>query len=566
MRALPFLLIGLLVMSAPAYALNLSEVFRPLEDFFEKLNRLVYGSVQDEITVYALDNYEVYEGVYVDKLLYELLTVGNISTASYDASDFDRQLLEEDLADGRFGIIIQFNKLPSVDTIYQIAEALGGEVFHIDRGINAVAIRLVDQPRLKAWIAQNASELHVAAVYIDPPVSTPEKPPRKFGSFDVGRPVAEPKPDEQPERPIDNATRTNNTIDRPEFRPWVGNPHPIVEKKRPQVKNETPVREVEIGREQVERSAWTATLTKANEVWEENVTGRSVVIAILDTGIDESHPMLANATIGCKSFVEGEDCHDYHGHGTHVAGIAAGRPVLAEKDGRQVWVSGIAPNARILNIKVLGKNGGGSMSGVIAGLDYVAEWKSKHPDTPVVVSMSLGTPFGNPHDPVSQKVNWLADQGIPVVVAAGNEFVVIDSPGLAESAITVAAVNEEGKVASFSGKGPGTNYKDIKPDIAAPGVKVPSARANTKQLVEMSGTSMATPAVAGTIALVLERNPDLADKPGRVKELLEATAESTGEPEIWVGAGIVDAYAAVEKLPKRQQFGIMAKIKGLFGS
>ena len=553
MRALPFLLIGLLVMSAPAYALNLSEVFRPLEDIFAKLNRLIYGSLQDEITLYAKEYHEVYEGVYVDKLLYELLTAGSISAASYEASDFDRQLLEDDLADGRFGVIIQFNRLPSVEVIYQIAEALGGEVFHIDRGINAVAIRLVEQPRLKAWIAQNASELSVARVYLDTFTKVPEKP----------NPENPPSKAEKPETPADN--RTNNTIDRPGYRPWVGNPYDIIEEKRPVVKNQTPVREVEIGREQAENTAYQASLTKANEVWEAGITGRSVVIAILDTGIDENHPMLVNATIGCKSFVEGEDCHDYHGHGTHVAGIAAGRPVLAEKDGRRVWVSGIAPNARILNIKVLGKNGGGSMSGVIAGLDYVAQWKQKHPDTPVVVSMSLGTPFGNPSDPVVQKVNWLAGQGISVVVAAGNEFVVIDSPGLAENAITVAAVNEEGKVASFSGKGPGTNYKDVKPDIAAPGVKVPSARANTKQLVEMSGTSMATPAVAGAIALVLERNPDLADKPGRVKELLEATAENNGEPEIWVGAGIVDAYAAVEKLPKRQSLGIMAKVKALFG-
>lgn len=276
--------------------------------------------------------------------------------------------------------------------------------------------------------------------------------------------------------------------------------------------------------------------------------------------------MLKGAVIGSINFVEGEDPHDYHGHGTHVASIAAGRPVQVHKDNKLVWVSGVAPNAAILNVKVLGRNGGGSLSTVIKGLDYVARWHDSHPDVPVVVSMSLGTPYGNPSDPVCQKVNWLVrEKHIPVVVAAGNEFVLIDSPGLAEEAITVAAVDDENNVASFSGKGPGTNWKDVKPDVAAPGVKIPGARANTADVIEMSGTSMATPHVAGVIALLLEERPDLKDKPDEIRRLIEQTATDTIQPEIYEGHGIVDAYAAVKNLPPKNRFSMFDWFKMLFG-
>ncbi len=529
----------------PAAAFDFSDVFKPLDELFEKLNELFYHSDLIENLELFKVNYEVINGVYVEKTSWSIISG---SSANFSDPDLNALAVQPEV-----GVIIQFKRLPSTDVIYHIAEILGAEVDHIDEGINAVIFKLVDKPKLKQFILQNASSFDVCCVYLDFATRVPERP----------NPTTPPEPDEMPERPPDN--RTNNTVEMPDYRPWVGNPHTPVELP-PQAENVT-VREVVIEKKQAENANWNDKLISASDLWMENITGRNVVIAILDTGVDENHPMLKGKVIGSISFVEGEDPHDYHGHGTHCAGIAAGYPVQINKDGRLVWVSGVAPNAGILNVKVLGKNGGGSLSSVIKGLDYVAEWHDRHPDVPIVVSMSLGTPFGNPSDPVCQKVNWLVkEKKIPVVVAAGNEFVVIDSPGLAEGAITVAAVNEEGKVASFSGKGPGTNYKDIKPDISAPGVKIPSARANSRDLIEMSGTSMATPHVAGVIALLLENAPSLKDKPDRIKELIQATAkDDPAQPEIWEGAGVVDAYAAVKKLPKRSGvFDPLGWVKAVF--
>ena len=542
MKLLPIFLILILAVY-PAAAFDLSDIFKPIDEILKKLDNLFYHSDIIENLELFKANYEIINGVYVEKTSWSI-----ISGSSINFSDPDLRNLA---VQPEVGVIIQFKRLPSMDVIERIAEILGAEVDHVDKGINAVIFKFVDKPKLKEFILQDASQFDVASVWLDFATRVPERPnlPKQ------------PDPHEIPERPPDN--RTNNTMERnPGYRYWVGNPHvPVC------VENKT-VKEVIIEKKQAENAYWSDKLISANEVWEENITGRNVVIAILDTGVDENHPMLKGKVIGSISFVEGEDPHDYHGHGTHCAGIAAGYPVQINKDGRLVWVSGVAPNAAILNVKVLGKNGGGSLSSVIKGLDYVAQWHDKHPDVPIVVSMSLGTPFGNPSDPVCQKVNWLVkEKHIPVVVAAGNEFIVIDSPGLATYAITVAAVDQDGKVASFSGKGPGTNIEDIKPDIAAPGVKIPSARANTRELIEMSGTSMATPHVAGVIALLLESDPSLKDKPERIKELLQATAkDDPTQPEIWEGAGIVDAYAAVKKLPKRQNvFDPLGWVKYVFG-
>ncbi len=352
------------------------------------------------------------------------------------------------------GVIIQFKELPSRDVVNRIAEAIGGSVAYVDEGINAVVIKHCKTAKLKSFIEGEAKNFGVVAVYVD---------------FKV------------------------------KVTPFTGETYSIL--------NLT----ASIDKRVIENVNWNIRQISADEVWEENITGRGVVIAVLDTGVDENHPMLKGKVIESISFVTGEDPHDYNGHGTHCAAIAAGTPVLTYYNGRKVWVSGVAPNAKILNVKVLDKNGAGSISNVLMGLDYVAKWHDEHPDIPIVVSMSLGTPFGNPSDPVCRKVDWLVKKKhIPVVVAAGNEFVVIDSPGLATYAITVAAVDKNGKVASFSGKGPG-NIRDVKPDIAAPGVRILSARANTNGLIAMSGTSMATPHVAGVIALILEKDPDLKD-------------------------------------------------------
>ena len=322
-----------------------------------------------------------------------------------------------------------------------------------------------------------------------------------------------------------------------------------------------------ITREVIANANWNIKLIKANLVWSKTgITGKNVVIAVLDTGVDCNHVMLQDACIKSVSFVDGEGPEDLNGHGTHVASIAAGRPVKATVDGETVYVSGVAPRAYVLNVKVLGKNGGGTIINIIQGLDYVAEWKKKHLGEKVVVSMSLGSPFGSPNDPLVKKVNQIVlEEHIPVIVAAGNEFIVIDTPGIAEGAITVAAVDRNMKVAAFSGKGPGVNaLKDIKPDIAAPGVKIVAAKAGTKnQLVAMSGTSMATPHVSGVAALVLQKH-DIT--PDTLRQILIKTAyqlEGINALPTWSGAGLVDAYAAVNAKPPEK--GILDELKEVLG-
>lgn len=547
MKTATLLPIFLILLIIPASAFDFSDVFKPIEEFLKKINEIIYHSdIIEQLELFKV-NYEVINGIYVEKTTWGVL----------NAQSFDDQELDLLASKPKLNVILQFKRLPSADVINRIAELLGAEIYHIDYGINAVILKLADKPKLKEFILTNASNFDIASVYLDFSVQVPEKP----------HPVKMPEKHELPERAPDN--RTNNTIER--GNPFVGDPRQALK----YAKNETifekklakKVREVKVEKEQIKNANWNDKLVKAEDVWADNVTGRQVVIAILDTGVDEKHPMLNGSIIGSISFVEGEDPHDYHGHGTHVASIAAGRPVQVHKDDRLVWVSCVAPNAAILNVKVLGKNGGGSLSTVIKGLDYVAQWHDSHPDVPIVVSMSLGTPYGNPSDPVCQKVNWLVEkEHIPVVVAAGNEFFVIDSPGLAEKAITVAAVDDEKKVASFSGKGPGRNWKDIKPDIAAPGVKILGARANTKDVIEMSGTSMATPHVAGAIALLLQDRPDLKDKPDKIRKLIEQTATDTIQPEIFEGHGIVDAYAAVKNLPSKNRFSMFDWFKSVIGS
>ena len=305
--------------------------------------------------------------------------------------------------------------------------------------------------------------------------------------------------------------------------------------------------------EQVANANWNIKLIKADLAWsKKGITGKGVTIAVVDTGVDCNHVMLRGACIGWADFVNDKPTpYDDNGHGTHVAGIAAGRPVKANVDGKIVYVSGVAPEADILAVKVLGKDGGGTMTQILQGLDYVVQWHHKHPNIPIVVSMSLGSPFGSPRDPMVQKVEQLIrEEHIPVVIAAGNEFVVIDSPGIATDAITVAAVDRNMKVASFSGKGPGLS-EEIKPDIAAPGVDIVSARAGTpNQFIAMSGTSMATPHVSGVVALILQKYGTLT--PDSIKLILEKTAiplNGINALPTWSGAGLVDAYAAVNAKP-----------------
>ena len=250
--------------------------------------------------------------------------------------------------------------------------------------------------------------------------------------------------------------------------------------------------------------------------------GAGLVVAVIDSGIDYNHPALGGGlgpgrkVIGGYDFVNGDDdpMDDYR-HGTHVAGI------IAAAGGE---VAGIAPNVRLLAYKVLDETGHGDTSDVIAAIERALDPNgdgdtSDHAD---IINLSLGG-NGHPDDPASRAVDHAVAAGVVVCVAAGNtgEFHSIGSPAGAALAITVGASDGDSAIAEFSSRGPSTGNGAIKPDLVAPGVGIFSTVPGG-QYAPLSGTSMATPYVAGLAALLREEHPDWT--PARVKAALVATA------------------------------------------
>ncbi|MBK6853150.1 MAG: S8 family serine peptidase [Burkholderiales bacterium] len=232
-------------------------------------------------------------------------------------------------------------------------------------------------------------------------------------------------------------------------------------------------------------------------------TGSGVNLYVLDTGIRAHDEFGSRLQAGADFVGDGNGPVDCHGHGTHVAGTAAGSRY------------GVAPGATLWPVRVLGCAGGGSLSGVIAGLD----WVRAHGKRPAVVNMSLG---GDKSDALDAAVQRLTAAGITVVVAAGNENrdACRVSPARTPSAITVGATQPDDHRSSFSNHG-----KCV--DLFAPGVAILSAAiTGPSATTYKSGTSMATPHVAGAAALLLQASPALA--PAQVAAQLgsQATANA----------------------------------------
>ncbi|HTI22225.1 MAG TPA: S8 family peptidase [Kutzneria sp.] len=279
----------------------------------------------------------------------------------------------------------------------------------------------------------------------------------------------------------------------------------------------------------------------APTAWAAGYTGTGVTVAVLDTGVDNTHPDLATQEIGEKNFSGSPDDKDHYGHGTHVASIVAG---TGAKSGGKY--RGVAPGARLLDVKVLGDNGSGADSGIIAGMQWAAENGAK------VINMSLGGDNGPDIDPIEEAVNTLsAKYGVLFVIAAGNYGPVkgtIDSPGSADAALTVGAVDRDNQIAEFSGRGPRIEGGLIKPDITAPGVEITAALSTTAKIgdpaadgyTRLSGTSIATPHVAGAAALLAQQHPDLTG--AQLKALLVGASTPTpGATPFEQGAGRVDS-------------------------
>jgi len=298
----------------------------------------------------------------------------------------------------------------------------------------------------------------------------------------------------------------------------------------------------------------------APSAWQAGLTGAGVRVAVVDSGIDTSHPDLADRVVASANFTA-DAAGDAVGHGTHVASTIAGSG--AASSGRY---RGIAPDARLLDAKVCDAEGYCAEDAILAGM----EWAAVTQHAPVV-NMSLGGMDTPDVDPLEQAVNTLSAQyGTLFVVAAGNSGPgegTVESPGSADAALTVGAVDGQDAIAEFSSRGPLAGDGALKPDLTAPGVGIVAARAAGTELgevvddqyVRLSGTSMATPHVAGAAADLLQQHPDWSGE--QLKAVLMGSArriDGTGVTD--QGAGRVDLAAAITRsvaaVPASMSFGI----------
>ena len=310
--------------------------------------------------------------------------------------------------------------------------------------------------------------------------------------------------------------------------------------------------------------------------------GAGVGVAIIDSGVANWHDDLgADRVMRFVDFVNFESApYDDYGHGTHVAGIIAGSGY--DSGGRR---RGIAPGATLLVEKVLDADGQGYISNVISAIDYAIANKDALHLRVINLSVAAGIYESFTTDPLTLAAKRAVDAGLVVVSAAGNlgrnalgepQAGGIGAPGNAPWVITVGASSHMGTidrsddtVAAFSSRGPTVIDVQAKPDLVAPGVGIESlAEAgstlyNTKPMmrlwgtvqtatepyISLSGTSMASPVVSGTIALMLQANPSLT--PNLVKAILEFTAETHAEyTDLVQGAGFLNARGAVELAQK----------------
>jgi serine protease AprX len=270
-----------------------------------------------------------------------------------------------------------------------------------------------------------------------------------------------------------------------------------------------------------------------------NLKGDGVAVALVDTGADPNHKSLQdNKIIAFKDFVNNQSSpYDDNGHGTHCADLIAGN---GDK-------GSVAPDAKLVVVKVMDRDGACYLSDAIKALDWCLENKDKYGIK--VVSFSVGGEGpADGNSLLDLACNKMVDKGLVVCVAAGNsgpdpKSIVI--PGDSDRVITVGAIDNRGSIFEQSSRGPAPNG-DIKPDIVTLGVDIVSALSGTKdQYSSMSGTSMAVPQVSGAAALLLQARPDM--KPADVKRVLLKTSSDLGDagPDNVYGYGALNLTSAL---------------------
>jgi subtilisin family serine protease len=279
------------------------------------------------------------------------------------------------------------------------------------------------------------------------------------------------------------------------------------------------------------------------------VLGKGIRVGVIDTGIDATHPDLAGKVVAFADLVSKKTTpYDDQGHGTHVSGTIAG----GYASGTGI---GVAPEVKFITAKFLDANGSGSFSNAVLAMQWVVDpdGNPATDDGAMLVSNSWGggSPSGDPKDNAMCKAldSWVK-LGVMPIFAAGNSGPgpkTVGLPGGCPNAFTIGATDSNDAIASFSSRGPAVwkTGSFVKPDILAPGVKVKSSFPGNKYS-ELSGTSMATPHVAGVVALMYQLQPTLTVD--QLATVLKNTATKVGQDPNTYGSGRIDILKASQAL------------------
>ena len=282
-------------------------------------------------------------------------------------------------------------------------------------------------------------------------------------------------------------------------------------------------------------------------------SGKRVRVAVIDTGVESTHSMLAGRVVAEADFSGDGTAVDLHGHGTHVAGIIAGTTISGG------IFRGVAPESQIINAKALSKSGRGKISSIINAVNYAI-----NPDGNIftgdgarIINLSFGTAQIDENSPLESAIRAAEALGVAVVVSAGNcgieapspscnGFTGVTFPGRVKEAITIGSVDGNNSIAGFSSHGNINGY-GLKPDLVAPGTGIASSWIGNTVLAQ-SGTSMSAAFVSGVAALMIEKNPLLS--PQEIKNILAKSAKDLGleGPDDLYGFGLVDANLALNEI------------------